>query len=339
MDGSRLISSVSGGKLSASTDYGHTWNTIETGPSATGSNSFVVASSADGSRLVAAERGGVIHSSDNFGVTWNTFGTAATWASVALSSDGSQLAAFSDYDAGHVYADNSTTVTALTAGDCTITANQGGDVNHNAATGVQRTLTFTPAAPSITGISPSSGSSSGGTAVAITGTAFSGVNSVNFGVNPATIFIFNSDTQISATSPAGVAGYTADVTVTTPGGTSSISSADHFAYIQDQAKNQTTGTNFPTLAGAITAASTSQVQEIRAFDSQFDYAFILDKGITLLGGYDSTFTLKGSNSTTLYGSLTVTAGNSIADDIIVKGKLTVKGGSLKVKGDKGLKAR
>ena len=40
----------------------------------------------------------------------------------------------------------------------------------------------------------------------------------------------NSATSITATSPAGSAG-TVDITVTTPGGTSATSAADHYAYV------------------------------------------------------------------------------------------------------------
>jgi hypothetical protein len=83
--------------------------------------------------------------------------------------------------------------------------------------------------PTITSISPASGSTSGGTSVTITGTDFGcGVKPVvKFGSNLA-FFTLLSDTQITATSPPGVG--TADVTVTTDGGTSPTSAADQFTY-------------------------------------------------------------------------------------------------------------
>src|SRR3989344_2533651 len=43
-----------------------------------------------------------------------------------------------------------------------------------------------PATPAVTSISPTSGSTAGGTTVTITGTNLSGVTAVNFGANPAT---------------------------------------------------------------------------------------------------------------------------------------------------------
>ena len=85
------------------------------------------------------------------------------------------------------------------------------------------------AAPTVTGISPTSGPLGGGTSVAITGTGFTGATAVNFGSTAATSFTINSDTSITAVSPAGSAG-TVDITVTTTGGTSATGSADQFTY-------------------------------------------------------------------------------------------------------------
>ena len=82
--------------------------------------------------------------------------------------------------------------------------------------------------PSVTGLSPASGSSAGGTSVTITGTNFTGAGSVTFGTAPATSFTVNSATSITATAPAGSG--TVDVTVTTPSGTSATSSVDQYTY-------------------------------------------------------------------------------------------------------------
>src|SRR5262249_25381662 len=68
----------------------------------------------------------------------------------------------------------------------------------------------------------------GAPAVTITGTNFSGATAVRFGSNAAGSFTVDSATQITTTSPAGVG--TVDVTVTTAGGTSAISSGDRFTY-------------------------------------------------------------------------------------------------------------
>ena len=85
------------------------------------------------------------------------------------------------------------------------------------------------AVPTVTGISPNAGPIGGGTAVTITGTGFVGSSTVAFGGSAGTAVSCSSSTSCSATSPAESAGVV-DITVTTPGGTSSTSSADHFTY-------------------------------------------------------------------------------------------------------------
>lgn len=82
--------------------------------------------------------------------------------------------------------------------------------------------------PTVTSVSPTTGTPAGGTPVTITGTNFIGVNTVHFGANTAVSFVVNSTTSISATSPAGAG--TVDVTVTNAGGTSATSAADQFTY-------------------------------------------------------------------------------------------------------------
>ena len=83
--------------------------------------------------------------------------------------------------------------------------------------------------PTVTAISPVTGPSSGNTSVTITGTSFTGATSVEFGSQAASAYTVDSPTEITATSPP-VAASTVDVTVTTPSGTSSTSSADQFTY-------------------------------------------------------------------------------------------------------------
>ena len=60
--------------------------------------------------------------------------------------------------------------------------------------------------PAITGISPATGSSSGGTTVTITGTDLTGATAVNFGGTAALSYTVNSATSISAVSPVGSVG-------------------------------------------------------------------------------------------------------------------------------------
>jgi N-acetylglucosamine-6-sulfatase len=72
-----------------------------------------------------------------------------------------------------------------------------------------------PGPPQVTGFNPASGPV--GTSVTIAGSGFSGVNQVTFNGTAATQFTVNSDTQVTATVPAGAS--TGSVCVTAGGGT------------------------------------------------------------------------------------------------------------------------
>ena len=82
--------------------------------------------------------------------------------------------------------------------------------------------------PAVTGINPTIGLLAGGTTVTITGTGFTGATAVLFRTAQATGVTVDSDTVITAMSPAGTG--VVDVTVAGPNGTSAISAADKFTY-------------------------------------------------------------------------------------------------------------
>ena len=86
-----------------------------------------------------------------------------------------------------------------------------------------------PSPPSVTGVSPSSGPTAGGTSVKITGSGLIGASAVRFGAQNAGSFTVDSDGQITASSPAAPAG-TVEITVTTPAGASATSAADRYTY-------------------------------------------------------------------------------------------------------------
>ena len=112
---------------------------------------------------------------------------------------------------------NATTITATTPAKAAGTASVV--VTTPSGSNAANTL-FTyaaPVPPSVTGVSPSSGSTSGGTSVTITGTNFIGATGVTFGGTAATGVTVVNATTITATTPAKAAG-TASVVVTTPGG-------------------------------------------------------------------------------------------------------------------------
>ncbi len=148
---------------------------------------------------------------------------------------GTNLTGASDVEFGATPAasytvDNDTQITATSpaesAGtvDITVTTPVGG----TSATNAGDQYTFV-AAPTVTSVSPTSGSDAGGTSVTITGTGFNGASDVEFGATPAASYTVDNDTQITATSPAAADG-TVDITVTTPGGTSATSAADQYTF-------------------------------------------------------------------------------------------------------------
>lgn len=84
---------------------------------------------------------------------------------------------------------------------------------------VESVVAFGPAvAPTVSSITPASGTALGGTPVTISGANFDGVSSVSIGGVAATSINVVSPTQITALTPPHVQGVV-DVAVTTPGGT------------------------------------------------------------------------------------------------------------------------
>ncbi|HEY7815911.1 MAG TPA: IPT/TIG domain-containing protein, partial [Nakamurella sp.] len=99
--------------------------------------------------------------------------------------------------------------------------------------GPQFTYAQTPP-PQVTGVSPSGGGLRGGTPVTVTGSGFTGASAVNFGAgNPGTGLSVLSDTELTVTSPAapGGASGAAQVTVTTPAGSSPATDTETFTYL------------------------------------------------------------------------------------------------------------
>jgi hypothetical protein len=89
--------------------------------------------------------------------------------------------------------------------------------------------TYVPA-PAIKKLTPTSGSLEGGETVTITGTALEGATEVEFGSTPAESFKVVSATTVTAVAPRQPLG-TVEVTVTTPYGTSPLTTKDRFKYL------------------------------------------------------------------------------------------------------------
>ena len=88
-----------------------------------------------------------------------------------------------------------------------------------------------PPRPVVTAIGPISGSTVGNYLVTILGSGFTQASQVTFGGTPAASFLVNSPGEITARARAAMAG-TVEITVTTPGGTSDSTAADHFTYVR-----------------------------------------------------------------------------------------------------------
>jgi hypothetical protein len=130
---------------------------------------------------------------------------------------------------------------AGSAGIVDVTVTTPGGVS---ATSSADEFTFV-AAPTVTAVSPATGTETGGQSVTVTGTGFYGggsssaVTVVDFGSTAATSYMVNSDTQLTAISPAGSVS-TVDIRVTTPGGTSAVNApADHYGFVTDPAPTVT----------------------------------------------------------------------------------------------------
>jgi len=154
-------------------------------------------------------------------------------------------------------------VIAVAGGGSTSTTSMA-PVTTTTKAGTTTTTTSLAVLPTVTGVSPTSGSTDGGTHVSITGSGFTGATSVMFGSVAATDCLVLGDTSIGCTSPAGSAGEV-DVTVTTPAGTSATSSADQFTYTEAPTTTiPATTTTTPMTSTTTTRAPTTTTTAVAA---------------------------------------------------------------------------
>ncbi|WP_111619789.1 IPT/TIG domain-containing protein [Paenibacillus pabuli] len=163
------------------------------------------------------------------------------------------------------------------------------------------------AAPTITSVSPTWGPTSGGTTVTLTGTNLTDATAVKFGATEATSYTVNSATQITATAPAGSAG-TVDVTVTTPGGTSTTSAADQYTYIAMPTITSMSPTSGPTTGGTTVTLTGTNLTDATAvkFGATEATSYTVNSATQITatapagsaGTVDVTVTTPGGTSTT-----------------------------------------
>ncbi len=147
--------------------------------------------------------------------------------------------------------------------------------------------------PVVTGVSPATGPTTGGTLVTIAGTNLAGATAVNFASTPVTSFLSDTANQITLLSPAGTG--TVDVTVVIPVGASATSAADHFTYFDSQA----TPTSLWLVAGGGASGGTATLTAT------------LTTADSPLAGRTVTFTLSEAGAVSAVGTATTNA-NGVA---------------------------
>ena len=119
-----------------------------------------------------------------------------------------------------------------------------------------------PVVPTVTNVSPNSGTTAGGTQVTITGTNFATGATVTFGAAAATNVVVSNSTTITATTPAGSAG-AVTVTVTSSGQSGSLTNG--YTY---------TGAQTPTAPTGLTAAGGGSGPSVAATQSYLNTAWL-----------------------------------------------------------------
>ncbi len=179
---------------------------------------------------------------------------------------------------------------------------------------IYRVVVTRAAPPTITGITPSTGSTAGGQSVTITGTNFIGVSAVTFGGTAATTFTVDSATRITAIAPARTAG-PADVTVTTVDNTS-VTRANGYTYGSTPVVTAVKPVNTPARTYAIGASL--------MFDVDFDQKIAISNGVphlkAVLGAVERRMNLIGYGWSTMRFAYTVVE-NDLDEDGIAIGSL------------------
>ena len=145
--------------------------------------------------------------------------------------------AFGSTPAESFQVDSDTTITAISpaashAGPVPIVvynrSNQGGFAGCWQSPGCPGAFTYL-ADPTVTGVDPAQGPSTGGTSITVYGSGFTSDTAVYFGSTPGQDVKVTNSGELTVVSPSGAIG-TVDVEAVTAGGRSTASSADQFTY-------------------------------------------------------------------------------------------------------------
>jgi hypothetical protein len=167
------------------------------------------------------------------------------------------------------------------------------------------TLVVTPPPPQVSGFSPSSGPSVGGTTITITGSYLDGTTGVSFGTTPAASFAQVGSNEVTAVSPAGSG--TVGVTLTTPAG--SATAPGSFTYIPPPTINLNglSPASGPAGGGTTVTISGSNL----GGTSQVTFGGVAASGVTVVNSTEVTaITPAGSGSVNV--SLTTPSGTTTA---------------------------
>ena len=169
------------------------------------------------------------------------------------------------------------------------------------------TATVTAIPPAVTKVEPVEGPTVGGTSVTITGTELIDATGVSFGSTAATSYTVDSATQITATAPAGSAG-TVDVTVSTPGGTSSANPGDHYTYVPEPSVAKVEPNQGPLVGGTsvtITGTNFTGAKEVK-------FGSVPAKGFTVNSATSITAETPAGSAGTVNVTVTTIGGESAA---------------------------
>ena len=169
----------------------------------------------------------------------------------------------------------------------TVTDTHGNVLQGSAIYGVMpvATLLLAPSfvpAPRLSALSTSTGSTAGGTSVVITGTGLSGATAVSFGSQPARQVAVVNDSMITAISPPEGSG-PVDVSVTTPGGVSAVSSNDTFTFVAPPSITAISPPNGPVAGGTtvtITGSSLATTTSVDFGDVPASFWAVSDSTVT-----------------------------------------------------------
>jgi hypothetical protein len=142
---------------------------------------------------------------------------------------------------------------------------------------------FSYGGPSITALTPAAGNPSGGNTVVITGTNFTSASQVYFGttlLDSANVTV-NSSTQITVVSPAGAAGTSVAVYVSTVAGTNPTTTANYFSFGAPVVTSVTPSTGDPDGGDAVTIIGAGFTGQVTVYFN----GVALDAGDVTLANY------------------------------------------------------